>query len=307
MRSLLPTRSALLLLLTASVALARDDQELVVRTLVLLEHPGAATHRIYVTGQVVTVLRFDQPVDPARTRLLGWEGRFEPLGVDGRKVLLEPLRDLASDEGVPLLVTLKDGMEVPFLVRPAAADEGRKPDQQVNVFKDVERYEAVLSALNSTRQEARALREENERLRKEETSEDHALAALLAAGAITQTPFTFVEAVSGKDEDSKSEVSLFRGKGKAAAVFKVKNIQAQKPWGVQRIRVTTLATGSERVAAFRATAPVIAPGTSGVFAIVLDSSAFMDAGQVTSLFLEVYRHDGLRTAYVTLDHRLLGE
>lgn len=307
MRNILPTRSALLLLLTASVALARDNQGLAVRTLVLLEHPGAATHRIYVTGQVVTVLRFEQPVDPARTRLLGWEGRFEPLGVDGRKVLLEPLRDLASDEGVPLLVTLKDGMEVPFLVRPAAADEGRKPDQQVNVFKDVERYEAVLSALNSTRQEARALQEENERLRKEETSEDHALAALLASGATTQTPFTFAEAISGEDEYAKIEVSLFRGKGKAAAVFKVKNLQAKKSWGVQRLRVTTLASGSERAAALRATAPEFAPGTSGVFAVVLDGSAFTEAGQLTNLFLEVYRHDGLRTAYVTLDHNLLGE
>jgi uncharacterized protein (TIGR02268 family) len=307
MRNLLPTQSVLLLLLTASAALARDDQGLAVRTLVLLEHPRDATHRIYVTGQVVTVLRFEQLVDPARTRLLGWEGRFEPLGVDGRKVLLEPLRDLASDEGVPLLVTLKDGMEVPFLVRPAAADEGRKPDQQVNVFKDEERYEAVLSALNSTRQEARALREENERLRKEETSEDHALASLLAAGAVSQTPFTFVDAISGEDEDTKTEISLFRGKGKAAAVFKVKNLQARKPWSVQRIRVTTSATGIERAAAFRANAPLFAPGTSGVFAVVLDSSAFMDAGQVSSLFLEVYRHDGLRTAYVTLDRSLLGE
>ncbi len=307
MRNQLPVRFSLPLLLTASAALARGHQGLTLRTLVLSEHPGETTHRVYATGQVVIVLRFEQPVDPARTRLLGWEGRFEPLGVDGRKVLLEPLRDLASDEGLPLLVTLRDGMEIPFLVRPPAAEEGRKPDQQVNVFRDVESYQSVVSALSNAKKEARALREENARLRKEETSEDHALASLLATGAVTQTPFTFVETISGVDEDAKSEVILFRGKGKAAVVFKVKNLQAEKPWSVQRIRVTTLATGSERAAALRATAPAFAPGTSGVFAVVMDGSAFMDAGQMTNLFLGVYRHDGLRAAFVTLDHNLIGE
>lgn len=297
----------MLLLLTASAALARDHQGLTVRTLVLSEHPEDATHRVYVTGQVVTVLRFEQPVDAARTRLLGWEGRFEPLGVDARKVLLEPLRDLASDEGVPLLVTLKDGTEVPFLVRPPALEEGRKPDQQVNVFRDVESYQSVVAALSSAKKETRALREENARLRKEETSEDHALAALLAKGAVSQTPFKLRETFSGEDEDAKTEVILFRGKGKAAAVFKVKNLQAEKPWSVQRVRVTTLTTGSERAAALRATASAFAPGTSGVFAVVLDGSAFSDAGQMTDLLLEVYRHDGLRTAFVTLDRSLIGE
>ncbi|WP_164011578.1 DUF2381 family protein [Pyxidicoccus trucidator] len=307
MWSPLPGRFVLLVVLVASTALARDSERSGVRTLLLSEHPDDATHRVYVAGQVVTSLRFEQPVDAARTRLLGWGGRFEPLGVVGQKVILEPLRDLASDEGLPLLVTLKDGTEVPFLLRPASEDDGRKTDQQVNVFKDPESYDAMASTLRRVKKEARVLREENERLRQEETSEDHALAALLVKGSIEQTPFLVARTLMAVDEDAKIQAVLFRGKGKAAVVFKVTNLHAHNPWSVQRVRLTTLPGGSERTAAVRATAPSFAPGASGVVAIVTDGSAFAEEGRLTDLFLEVYRHDGLRTAFVTLEHRLTGE
>lgn len=307
MRNILPRGFAWLVVLVAATALAGDRERSGVRTLLLSEHPEDATHRVYVAGQVITSLRFEEPVDPARTRLLGWEGRFEPLGVVGRKVILEPLRDLASDEGVPLLVTLKDGTEVLFLLRPAAADEGRKTDQQVDVLRDTESCKALAAVLGRVRKEARVLREENERLRKEETSEDHALAALLATGAIEQTPFTVARIISGADADARTEALLLRGKGKAAVVLKVTNLQAESPWSVRQVRLTTLSHGSERGVAFRASVPSIAPGASGVIAIVADGSAFSDQGQLTDLFLEVYRHDGMRTAYVTLESRLIGK
>ncbi|QSQ28429.1 DUF2381 family protein [Pyxidicoccus parkwayensis] len=93
----LPVRFALLVVLAASASLASERGRSGVRTLLLSEHPDDATHRVYVAGQVITHLRFEQPVDAAKTRLLGWEGRFEPLGVVGRKVILEPLRDLALE------------------------------------------------------------------------------------------------------------------------------------------------------------------------------------------------------------------
>ena len=182
-----------------------------VRTLLLSEHPDDATHRVYVKGQVVTVLQFEQPCDPARTRLLGWEGRFEPVGVVGRRVVLNPLRDLAEDEAIPLLVTLADGGEVPFLLRPVNPEERRRPDQQVNVFKDRESYSAMASALNDALKEKQALKQQVERYRQEETSEDHALAALLASGAVKQTPFKVAYRLSGKDEGPTSTPSCSGG------------------------------------------------------------------------------------------------
>jgi len=59
-------------------------------------------------------------------------------------VVLEPLRDLGRDEGVPLVVTLVDGTVVPLLVRPPRREHWGWTDYQVNVFKDRENYNAVL-------------------------------------------------------------------------------------------------------------------------------------------------------------------
>ncbi|WP_395813929.1 hypothetical protein [Archangium minus] len=42
-----------------------------------------------------------------------------------------------------------------------------------------------------------------------------------------------------------------------------------------------------------------------MMAFVVDGSAFVDDGELTSLSLEVYRHDGLRQAYVQLDPALI--
>jgi regulator of replication initiation timing len=222
---------------------------------------------------LVTVLRFEQPCDPANTKLLGGEGRFEPLGVVGKKVILEPLRDLDEDEGISLLVTL----------------------------------DSMRSALNDALKENTSLREEVERFRNEETSEDHALAALLAKGAVDQTPFTLDELFSGVDADAKTVAKLFRGKGKAALVLEVKNLNAKQTWSMKAVRLVVLSSGQERAVAVRSTNPSIGPGASGVMGFVVDKSAFVEKGKMTNLFLEIYRHDGLRQAWVELDHRLIGK
>lgn len=224
MRLHLPVRSVLTVVLVASSALASGERaELFSRTLLFSEHPDDATHRVYVKGKVVTTLRFEANVDPDKTKMLGWEGRLEPLAV----------------------------------------------------------------------------------VRKEETSEDHALAALLAAGAVSQTPFMIAEHFSGRDADAEVDATVFQGKGKAAVVFKIKNVHAENSWSVQRVRLVTKGSGYERAVAVRATVREITPGGSGVMAIVADGSAFVDDGVLTSLWLEVYRHDGLRQAFVQLDPALI--
>ncbi|WP_224371495.1 DUF2381 family protein [Hyalangium versicolor] len=305
MRNLFFSGAVLLVALVSSVTLARERDPVAVRTLLLSEHPHDATHRIYVAGQVVTVLRFEQACDPARTKLLGWEGRFEPLACVGKHVVLEPLRDLDEDEGVPLLVTLADETEVPFLLRPPKRDEWAWTDQQVNVFKDRESYASIVSALGDARRKNAELREEVERLRQEKTSKDSALAAVLASGAIDQTQFKPADWVSGKDTDAEFHVTLFRGKGKAGAVFKIKNLDARQSWALKTARLVTLAGGQERVVAVSATSTSISPGGSGVVAFVVDKSAFMEEGALTNLLLEIYRHDGLRQGFVQLDHSLV--
>ncbi|RYZ17279.1 MAG: DUF2381 family protein [Myxococcaceae bacterium] len=273
----------------------------------LSEHPDGDTHRVYVKGQVVTTLRFEKAVDADRTKLLGWEGRLEPLAVVRNKVILEPTHDLNEEEGVPLVVTLVDGTEVPFLLRPPGWEKQGLPDQQVDVFKNREGYAAMHAALRRALQENSSLTKENQRYREEETSEDHALAALLAAGAVAQTPFMIASRINGEDGDTKLKATLFRGKGKAAVVLTIRNLSLKQAWSMKSARLLSVSSGRESAVAVRSTRPSIAPGESGVVAFVADRSAFVEDGKLTSVFLEFYRQDGLRQAVVQLDPDLVAQ
>src|SRR5687767_5253072 len=174
MRDFLPFRSTLLVVLMASVAVAKE-REPVSRNLYLSDDSRDEVRPVYVAGERVTVLRFQQPCDGAGTKMLGWEGRFEPVECAGKKVLVEPLKDLEPEDRFLLVVTLADGKELPFTV---TAREGRF-DHQVNVFPDPETPEATRKRLTDAHERERILEKENERFRKEGTSVDHNLAALL--------------------------------------------------------------------------------------------------------------------------------
>lgn len=64
-------------LVASSVAQARDERDRpAVRLIMRSEHPTDGTHSVYVKGQVVTTLRFEQTVDPGKTKMMGWEGRL---------------------------------------------------------------------------------------------------------------------------------------------------------------------------------------------------------------------------------------
>jgi hypothetical protein len=120
------------------VAVARGRAP-IERNIYLSDHPSLGASEVYVSAGIVTVLRVEQPCEPARTKMLGWEGRFEPVVCAGKSVLLVPLRDLEPQDRFLLLVTLADGTELPFTVtsRQEAIDD-RTGDQQVNVFRDRE-------------------------------------------------------------------------------------------------------------------------------------------------------------------------
>ncbi|HEX8824680.1 MAG TPA: DUF2381 family protein, partial [Archangium sp.] len=182
-------------------------------------HPGQEAPSIYVSWQVVTTLRFEAEVDRAKTKIFAWEGRFEPLLVGSKKVVIEPLRDLDSGEALPLLVTLVDGTEFTFLVKPKSREDWGWIDYQVNVFKDTDSYNVILSSLYDSLNRERMLSEENERFKKEENSVDHAFATLLANGQVKKTPFRRAKFWRSKNEDMDIIVEVFSGPGKAAVVI----------------------------------------------------------------------------------------
>ncbi|WP_082175331.1 DUF2381 family protein [Archangium gephyra] len=95
MRNFLPRRSALLLVLVASVAASRErfgsERIPSVRSVYVRNAPQERAEQLFVTRDVTTVLRFQQPCTEAGTKMLGWEGRFEPVMCAGKRVLIEPL------------------------------------------------------------------------------------------------------------------------------------------------------------------------------------------------------------------------
>jgi len=305
MRNFLPQRSTLLLVLVASVAVAKG-REPVSRSLYLAGNPRDEVRPVYVAGEMGTVLRFAQPVDAAKTKLLGWEGRFEPLLAGGHLVVVTPLRDLDKEDRFLLVVTLQNGKELPFTV---TAQEERF-DHQVNVFPDEESPEALRSRLAHSQARARSLEEENGRYRNEETSIDHALAALLAKGAVKMTPFSQRLVHLFKNPygvEFRITILSSKKNDKVAVVFDVTNNSPVDSWSLLEARVVTEAGGEKRPFALRATQEYWAPGaTNGTIAVVMDASVFDSKNGPERLVLELFRRGtGLREAWVFLDRQLL--
>lgn len=297
----------LLLALVAFTAWAREPHaKITLRTLEVSEHPGKEAEPIYVAGQVVTALRFEKAVDPQKTTLLAWEGRFEPPLVGGRTVVLEPVRDLDADEAVPLRVTLVDGTEFAFLVRRPSHGEGWI-DHQVNVFRDPGSFDAVLSSLYDSLKREHELSDENERLKKEENSVDHAFATLLLNGQVKKTPFTRKAIYRLKNEDMAMVVEVLSGSGKVAALINLKNTDHGDTWRFEEAYLThDLTSYTARSFALRMDRSELVAGQSGTIAVVVDKAAFQtDQGRIEDLTLQIFREDGLLQVAVMLDHTFI--
>jgi uncharacterized protein (TIGR02268 family) len=305
MRHLLPYRSVLLLALVASAAIA-EDREPRVRNLYLSEDPRDASPRIYVGGRIATVLRFEQDVDPERTKVLGWEGWFEPILAGGRSVVVVPRQKIPPEDSFLLLVTLADKTELPFIV--TAREDGRV-DQHVNVFPDRESSDAVRSRLSDAHLRERVLREENARYRKEETSVDHALAQLLANGDLKLTPFKREQKWSLKCDGASVLVEVLTSKTvpKAAVLFTVTNENLSEPWKLREARLLTVATLESREFALRTEKTEIAPGKSGRIAVVADHGVFESKHGPEQLVLELFRSDGMQQVHVVLEQQITRE
>jgi uncharacterized protein (TIGR02268 family) len=302
--------AALIALLLVSTIVEAQEQRYqpdlterpVPRSIYLSRDPKEEVPELSVAGGIATTLRLPTAPDPKRTVLLGWEGRFEPLLVGGRSVVIVPLQDLAPGDRFMLRVALTDGTELPFTVT-SAKD---RTDAQVNVYPDPEAPEAVRTALEEQRKEVQSLRAETLRQREEGTSVDHALAALLARNQVALTPFLEDDKWLLKEEGVEVEITILslKGKkvstGKAAVIFKVTNKDPVKPWELQEARLTSWATREPKPFALRTTPSSIAPGKVGRIAVVTDFS-LLDANKASDkLVLEVFRNGGQRQVYVEL-------
>ncbi len=269
------------------------------RNLFVPKDPRAPVPHILVAGGVATTLRFETPCEPARTWLLGWEGRFEPLLVGGRSVVIVPLQGLAEGERFILQVTLVDGTSLPFTV----TSSKHLVDGQVNVYPNPESPDAVRKALAEKKQENEALAAENQRQREEQTSVDHALAALLANGQLDLTPFKEHEVWKLHEDGIEMKVSVLVPKGavpmkKAAVVFKLTNKGSAEPWELQEARLMTADTFQQPDFAVRMAPASIPPGATGHLAIVANLESLKANTAAPRLVLELFRNGGRRQAHL---------
>ena len=271
------------------------------RTIYLSKDAQAEGPEVFVSGGIVTTLRFATPCDPSRTKLLGWEGRFEPLLVGGKSVVLVPLQGIPAGERAMLLVTLADGTALPFTV----TVDKTMVDWQVDVLPNPETPDAVRRAFEETSAENKVLRADNRRQRDEGTSVDHALAALLANNEVSMTPLKEQDKWLLKEEGLEVEISILVprkqvAKSKAAVVFTVTNKDRVKPWKLQEARLSTLTSGEPKPFALRSFPESILPGSTGRIAVVTDLTAFDANPESDKLVLEIFRDGGRRQGYVVL-------
>jgi uncharacterized protein (TIGR02268 family) len=299
-------KAALLAILLASATVgAQNDaapqpKQPILRSLYLSKSPNAVVSEVYVAGRVVTTLRFEVPCDSSRTKLMDWEGRFEPLLVGGKSVVIVPLQDLAPEDRFHLLVTFVDGTSLPFTL----TAHKYMTDGQVNVFPDRESPEAVRTAYAEVRQQNEELREKNRRYKKEETSVEHALATLLVTGATSLTPFREGFKWTFNDSVPKTDAQLFSGAGRKALLFTVTNRHPELPWKLVEVRVTSAATGSQRTYGLRMQPSSIAPGETGRIAVVMNPPTRKEKNTV--YYVELYGDYGVgfgsfRQAYLVVD------
>jgi uncharacterized protein (TIGR02268 family) len=291
----------LVLLLGSSLAGSQEQFSLVrqpvPRSLYLSTDPRSSVPELFVAARKVTTLRFEVPCDPAQTKLLSGDGLFEPLLVGGRSVVIVPLRELAPEDRFLLQVTLVDGTSLPFVVTAAR----HRVDGQVDVFPDPESPQALRTRLEEKQEENHVLRAANDRYLQEETSVDHALAALLASGKASLTPFKEVQKWRLREEGMLVDINLFDGSGRAAIVFDVSNLDPQRVWKLEEARLASTSTWEEKPFALRSSAASIASGKTGRIAIVIDMASFSSKKGPDQLVLELFRDGGLRQVCVLLE------
>jgi len=257
------------------------------------DQPDQPVQTVHVAGEVATNLMLPAEVDPSQTKLLGIDGHFEPLMISGRSVVVVPLRDLAFDESFSLVVKLKDGLAIPFDLR--APRHRESVDGQVDVYLSQEDTPAVRHALQLARSRVDELTAENERHVKEESSVDHALAALLAQDKADLTPFIVTGIKLIQDRDVGLKIFTFRPRnpkanlGKAAVAFSIMNKDSKKPWELEEVRLMSATTGDKKAFAFRTSSPSIGPGETGRVAVVMDMDTFGPGPESDHLILELWR------------------
>ncbi len=229
------------------------------RTLVLTDASATTLPEIHVAGGTATVVTFQSDIADGGV-LLGSVARlFYPLAQTTRMIVLSPRADLTGS--VPLNVQLKDGTILTFQCRSSAVDV----DAQVDVVLNFQRRAAADSA-TALKASLSALRDQLDECRS--TAGDagtQKLASLLLSQNL-EAPQPFdrrpIRALERQNALLVQARWVYRLMGLTYLVLTVENRDAERPWVLDRIDVSTAGTREKadiKVAAWAAEIPSLAP------------------------------------------------
>lgn len=258
---------------------------------------------VHVAAEVATTLVLPADVDSLSTRLVGGDGRFEPLMIAGRTIVIIPLRALAEGESFSLIVGLKTGLRIPLTLR--RPNHHDPTDGQVDIYLNQDEAPAIRRALELARSRLTTLTAENERHVQQEGSVDHALAALLAQDRVDLTPFKMAGAKLLQDSDVDLKIVTFIPKkgtdpGKGAVVFRVTNKDSRASWELDEVRLISSLTGDMKPIAVRSSSSSIGPGQTMAIAAVMDMKTFGSPDRSDRLVLELWRAGPARQVSIEL-------
>lgn len=264
-----------------------------------LEERDKPVSEIRVSGGVPTFLHLPSDVNPRRTAITGGQGRFEPVTVCGRFVIITPLKDLAPNERFSMNVTLGDSTRIPLsLTAPA---EGGRTDGHIEVHLDSKSTAALRASLEYERWRADAYLASYRKLLTKHKSQHDAWALIFASGRAEDTKFVQVKTRPFRFAEVQGQMATFINGEDVAVVLTVLNQPDSASWSINEGNVLNPSLPVHLPFGLRAMPDVIPPGGTGTVAFVFDRSAFGPKYD-DALDIQVYRDGAIEVSLNVSPH-----
>jgi len=244
---------ALLLTGAASAQTQPAVREHVERRVVVPNNSKEEALEIRVATHVLTVLRFDAPIERAAVEVEGRKTRFRLVDPGDQTLSLEPSVEPGAGEKLVLRVRYK-GSAFPGEAVFALVSDPKVVDKEVEVARLIQTPEAMAAEIASLKNRCEA-----------NGPTSLALSGLLDSQGVQAQRIVSVQGTPGGLE--LLEGLGFRASSWSLVSFRLRNLPGQKPWSVAEAHLTTLAGTSVKVLPARMDRPHLAPGEEGLVVV----------------------------------------
>jgi uncharacterized protein (TIGR02268 family) len=275
----------LVLLLTgaASAQPPLPAREYVERRVTVPSNAEEQAPEIRVATNVLTVLRFDAPIDRASVEVDGRKTRFRMVDPGDQTLSLEPSVEPGAGEKLVLRVRYK-GSTFPNEAVFALVSDPKVVDKEVEVVRLIQTPEAMAAEIASLKSRCEA----------------NGPASLALSGSLDSEGVRAQRIVSVQGAPGGLELLEglgFRASSWSLVSFRLRNLPGQPPWAVAEVRLITLAGTSVKVLPVRMDRSHIAPGEEGLV-VVETERPFWKAGE--KFRLELIGRDGRTLPFGTV-------